>query len=470
MARVLVATQPWGILLEKNPTSRGLSVPVSGQLAAINTTVYTASTGGTTISAPAFVTDSNGGLPGYVEEGTHTLTVNGVAQEVNAVSGLVAARVTAVEGNRVLKTLVFNPVDYGADPTGVADSLAAFNAMQTAMGTRGKSVLMPQGEYFFSAPWTVNRAMDLKGASDGLPHASAGTVLKFAAGQSGIIFENSTAQFSTLSKLYIRSLSTIAGTDDGLRLRAHGLELDQVTVEGFGRHGFNIDSTGGNANCMSLRRCRANLNRGNGFDIRGADSNVISFLNIDATGNTGWGVDCASSNNLFLAPHADSNAAGAYRDSGNSNQWIAPYIEGGVGDGVTLSGVATVWLGTAIAPGVLTDTSTSSMIWRGGNFRDIQIGTGSSPLKRIHTVNIGVDLPSIAANTTIVHNVTTPAGTVLAGDRVIHVGIEALSHGLVIQGTPLVGATDVIAIRVSNLTAAAIDSPSFIFYFTILRV
>lgn len=88
MARVLIATQPWGVLMEKAGLSRVLSVPSAGKLAAIDTTVYAGATGATTISAPSFVTNSDGELPGYVEAGRYTLTVDGEAREVDATTGI----------------------------------------------------------------------------------------------------------------------------------------------------------------------------------------------------------------------------------------------------------------------------------------------------------------------------------------------------------------------------------------------
>ena len=116
MARVLVATQPWGLLWEKDG-NRNVKVPVAGQLAAINTTVYTAATGGTTISAPAFVTNADGELPGYVEEGDWTLTVNGESFPAAAVSGGIPGRVTAVEnGSAWTGATAGDVLTYGTPP------------------------------------------------------------------------------------------------------------------------------------------------------------------------------------------------------------------------------------------------------------------------------------------------------------------------------------------------------------------
>jgi hypothetical protein len=97
MARVLVATQPWGVLWEKDG-NRNVKVPLPGVLAAIDTTVYTASSGGTTIAAPSFVTNTDGELPGYVEEGNWTLTVNAETFAAPAIGGGIPDRVASLEG------------------------------------------------------------------------------------------------------------------------------------------------------------------------------------------------------------------------------------------------------------------------------------------------------------------------------------------------------------------------------------
>jgi hypothetical protein len=78
MARVLVKQHAWGFVWEK-AVDRVVSVPVAGVLATIDTDVYTAASGGTIIDPGDFVTDADGYLPGYVEVGEYSLTVDGGA-------------------------------------------------------------------------------------------------------------------------------------------------------------------------------------------------------------------------------------------------------------------------------------------------------------------------------------------------------------------------------------------------------
>jgi hypothetical protein len=76
-----------------------------------------------------------------------------------------------------------------------------------------------------------------------------------------------------------------------------------------------------------------------------------------------------------------------------------------------------------------------------------------------------IDLPSIAANSTVNIDIATSAGAVGAGERVIYL-FGLTSHGLVMQGVTA-DVADTIRLRVSNLTGAAIDQAAVTFRFLI---
>lgn len=64
-----------------------------------------------------------------------------------------------------------NVLDHGADPTGVADSWAAFTAAMNAIpisgaGQRRYGILVPPGLYTLSRPWMINRPVQVRGAND----------------------------------------------------------------------------------------------------------------------------------------------------------------------------------------------------------------------------------------------------------------------------------------------------------------
>jgi hypothetical protein len=60
------------------------------------------------------------------------------------------------EQNIVAETSVFNPLYFGADPTGVLDSSPAFNAMTDTLGDdRHSALYIPPGTYRLGSPWVI---------------------------------------------------------------------------------------------------------------------------------------------------------------------------------------------------------------------------------------------------------------------------------------------------------------------------
>jgi hypothetical protein len=125
MARVEIASQAWGVLIDQNGR------PISSQAATLknldgtNATTWSALTGGTS-STSSLSTDATGTLPRYVEEGTYSLVVGATTRRVEAVR----ARVSAAS--------------YGLSEGASAAVNAA--AITAALAT-GQSVLIPAGEY-----------------------------------------------------------------------------------------------------------------------------------------------------------------------------------------------------------------------------------------------------------------------------------------------------------------------------------
>jgi hypothetical protein len=82
---------------------------------------------------------------------------------------------------------------------------------------------------------------------------------------------------------------------------------------------------------------------------------------------------------------------------------------------------------------------------------------------------VNVDLPNILANTTVdVGAIALPAGTAAVGDLASVVPPAALNHGIVVQSARIAVA-DQLTIRVSNLTAGAIDPAAGIFTYEIVN-
>jgi hypothetical protein len=123
VARVQVASQAWGYLV--NPAD---GKPRSGENPAFSGTVYLAATGGTTIAAGDFETNSDGQLPGWVEPGTYTITPSDDdVQTVEAVPGAQVVTKDTTTAQQLASALTV------AAPTGTA--IAADGNLDGAGGT-----------------------------------------------------------------------------------------------------------------------------------------------------------------------------------------------------------------------------------------------------------------------------------------------------------------------------------------------
>jgi hypothetical protein len=151
MALVQISGQWWGTVWDLAGNV------IDGQLATLDTTVYTAADGLTPLSAPLFFTDTYGRLPGYCAEGNRTLTINGVAFPVQALGGSEATRVAAIEdGTFVFEKLTLanmtltdeaNPDVYALqlaeDFTGTPKGTHVTNGDQLGTGMAGEITINP---------------------------------------------------------------------------------------------------------------------------------------------------------------------------------------------------------------------------------------------------------------------------------------------------------------------------------------
>lgn len=77
---------------------------------------------------------------------------------------------------------------FGADPTGVSDSSAAFKAAHDAVGgsnAKGATIFIPEGVYRLDSDWVIAKNVTIRGA--GMTSGNGGTELQFAAGKKIIV-------------------------------------------------------------------------------------------------------------------------------------------------------------------------------------------------------------------------------------------------------------------------------------------
>jgi hypothetical protein len=244
-------------------------------------------------------------------------------------------------------------LDYGADPTGVADSLAAFNlarnAVQTGGDFTGGTIVIPKGTYKLSGPWvfTANASgvhnITLKG--DGV----LTTTLDFTtatAGTDGVVFTGAGAH-AVVTGFMIKGARR-----DGLSFSTgHQFAVKEMRVQNCIRHGIHYDDTF----MCSISDVWSTTNGGNGVNFNQKHTSITAYR-LYTNDNTGIGlaingmtystfVSCGSDNNIkgysvsnvrgvsFISCGCEANLTdGWYVFSSNASQGTIPvefrYVHG----------------------------------------------------------------------------------------------------------------------------------------------
>jgi hypothetical protein len=192
--------------------------------------------------------------------------------------------------NSMILGAVANVLDYGADPTGVADSTVAIQAAITT----GNSVFIPAGSYKTTAALTPVSNQTIFGAGQNLTFIKASV-----AGQNGFTVLNKS--FVDLRDMTVQNTASTP-TGDGIYIQGGGnCFVTQVVVISFFR-GFNLKSTGS----LQINRCYSTSNISHGF-----------LLNTDGTTPTVgvWIRDCYSTANTGNGIAVVGLVTGIYLDT-----------------------------------------------------------------------------------------------------------------------------------------------------------
>lgn len=234
--------------------------------------------------------------------------------------------------------MAINILDFGAVGDGTTPNAAAFRAAHTALPANGGTIIIPVGKYRLEETWTITKPVILMG--DSPPNMRAGeqgSWLYFDAGITGINLPSSSgsdASTSQISNLYVSSQSNgQPQRGDGVVIGVHGVIIRDCAFAYFGRYGILVgDGTlTNNANCTLIEATRCEFNGSDGFHLYATfgGCGVSTFINIDCSGNKGWGFwHEGGVKNTFLTAHADSNTLGDFHEAGNSTAWINCYSEG----------------------------------------------------------------------------------------------------------------------------------------------
>lgn len=148
MARVELASLSLGWVTDVSGNAQGSVTPTITNASGGAATIYTAATGSSTVSP---TTDTNGYMPGFVEEGTYTFSIGPLTHRVDVVAG-------APLGS-------LNVRSFGAKGDGSANDATAIQAAITACSTAGGGVVyLPPGTYKVTSPLEHKNFVSLVGS------------------------------------------------------------------------------------------------------------------------------------------------------------------------------------------------------------------------------------------------------------------------------------------------------------------
>jgi hypothetical protein len=294
-------------------------------------------------------------------------------------------------------------LDFGADPTGVADSLAAFNAAIASFTdpvhtSRGGTIFVPRGNYSLSGTINIRKHINLIGDGDGFAPTNniwaPVTYLSFPINTTGIrVYSNvdsgngNSGAFSSIKNLTLKCAS-VGTTGHGIWSSAL-IYLDTVQIEGFAQNGVNLvatSSVSGNANVFRFDNVSSGANGQNGFFIQGSDVNAGLLNKCQASSNSGVGFfDAGFLGNTYIGCLAEGNLPtfiGTGAISGTTltvSAVTSGYLPVGTiitGSGVTSGTTITNWVsatggtGTYTVSDSQTVSSTTISAAGGSNFVD----------------------------------------------------------------------------------------------------
>jgi hypothetical protein len=197
----------------------------------------------------------------------------------------------------MIQGAMFNVLDYGADPTGVADSAAAIQTAITAAQTAGGSVYLPTGAYKVNTTISITEPIGFFGEANLIDNIGDRGGAYLIKGADAIAIEITNSAGCTLQDFAV--VGSGSDTTQGIKLTQCGRsKLERISVVECGSHGIEFND----GNLTSFRDIYVLGNGGDGLFVNGAatpDTNACVFQNIDARGNTGVGVNFANAWNVF---------------------------------------------------------------------------------------------------------------------------------------------------------------------------
>jgi hypothetical protein len=225
-------------------------------------------------------------------------------------------------------------IQYGADPTGVADSSTALINAMAALPASGGTIYAGRGDFLISAnvPFTKKINLIGEGFSEAYPSDSATRFVKaatlngtaFTITGGGCIFEKFTLDGDTGNggdgivvdgtRATLRNVAVFRQGNDGIRIgkdaaggNSNVWRLDQVISRDNIRHGVNVDSNGQNANSGCATGLSCANNGDSGLYVNKSAANTFINSHLETNIKYGMYADSSSNGNIFIGGDWEGN-------------------------------------------------------------------------------------------------------------------------------------------------------------------
>lgn len=190
-----------------------------------------------------------------------------------------------------MREVELSVLDYGADKTGVADSITAFNNALTAAAAGCRKLRIPAGTYRLNSKWLIDKQCHIfgDGRNDTIINTYGTTedaieITRDAGEGSGTLyrFEDMMIQMSG---------SAMAANTHGIRIKAK-VDMRNVHVDNYTNDGIHFDTFSGATGAVFFTKFDSVWSKNNGRDgIRvrgGANANIFVNCQFDRNGGVGF--------------------------------------------------------------------------------------------------------------------------------------------------------------------------------------
>jgi hypothetical protein len=162
-----------------------------------------------------------------------------------------------------------------------------------------------------------------------------------------------------------------SGTGKGVLNSSGRATYSNLNISGWGSDGWTNDGSSNNANSVLVSKVRSSANGGNGFVTKGANGQLVTFIEADGSINIGDGFNIANQLNVFQGTNADGNTGYDYHfvsgGTGNTGNIFSNNAGAGPPGGIQFDAGANSNIFTQMGSGgtlaVTSGLGTNNMVW-----------------------------------------------------------------------------------------------------------